>query len=125
MGAARREEKIYIYIYDGAQCVVSGPRPYIYIYFFFSFILCYNAGVLAAADSAHYSASYERHADNEKHGPTRGSSVSPPFAMKRANSDAFAFAITHVTIMDAQLSPFKDDRSLTPCFCWRILIFIN
>lgn len=108
MGAARRgEKKKYIYIYDGAQCVVSGPRPYIYI--FFSFILCYNAGVLAAADSAHYSASYERHADNEKHGPTRGSSVSPPFAMKRANSDAFAFAITHVTLMDAQLSPFKND----------------
>lgn len=29
--------------------------------------------------------------------------------MKRANSDAFAFAITHVTLTDAQLSPFKND----------------
>ena len=78
---------------------------YIYIFFFISFILCYNAGVLAAADSAHYSASYERHADNEKHGPTRGSSVSPLFAMKRANSDAFAFAITHVTINGRPIIP--------------------
>lgn len=105
-GEKRREKNIYIYM--TALSVWYLARDLIYI-FFFSFILCYNAGVLAAADSAHYSASYERHADNEKHGPTRGSSVSPPFAMKRANSDAFAFAITHVTLTDAQLSPFKND----------------
>lgn len=41
-------------------------------------------------------------------GPPVAPSVSPPFAMKRANSDAFAFAITRVAIMDAQLWMFKD-----------------
>lgn len=58
-------------------------------------------------------------------GPPVAPSVSPPFAMKRANSDAFAFAITRVAIMDAQLWTFKDvEVSLVPFVSLaKILIF--
>ena len=46
----------------------------------------------AAADSAHYSASYERHADNEKHGPTRGLTV-PPSARNPRIPLRYVFAV--------------------------------